>query len=267
MRVDERWRRLGWRHPLWDYIRFYTVVRGQKKDLRDRWIAKLKADKLEIVPDQPDQDVSIERGNAFLFFDYLEARDADFERANNALRTEEEALAFCKKMEVEAGTNVTQLPGLHQSTKSLIAGVTAVAKLVCNEKGKQLVASPQRRCTWLGDNNLHVTARNLDGAIPALINPAIVWEIKEYWGKTKGGSKMSDAVYECNLVGRELREFEERTGAKITHLVFVDGKEQWSHRQSDMRRFIDLFHQGLIDDLFVGREVETDWRETLSKLL
>jgi len=78
---------------------------------------------------------------------------------------------------------------------------------------------------------------------------------------------MSDAVYECNLVGRELREFEERSGAKITHIVFVDGKEQWSHRQSDLRRFIDLFHQGLIDYLFVGREVETDWQKTLSSLI
>jgi hypothetical protein len=117
------------------------------------------------------------------------------------------------------------------------------------------------------DNKLHVTARNLDGAIPSLANPGIVWEIKEYWGKTKGGSKMSDAVYECNLVGRELREFEERTKARITHIVFVDGKEQWSHRQSDLKRFIDLFHQGIIDYLFVGRDVETEWEETLDSLL
>ncbi len=78
---------------------------------------------------------------------------------------------------------------------------------------------------------------------------------------------MSDAVYECNLVGRELREFEERSGAKIEHIVFIDGREQWSYRQSDLRRFVDLFHQGLIDYLFVGREVETDWQETLSALL
>ena len=55
----------------------------------------------------------------------------------------------------------------------------------------------------------------------------MVWEIKEYWGKTKGGSKMSDAVYECALVGLELRDFEERTGApRVQHVVFVDGKDQ-----------------------------------------
>lgn len=264
MKIEQGWRRLGWRHPLWDYIRFYTVVRGQKRDLKEKWIASMQDARLEIVP---GQYIPIEPEDSRLFFKYLERRDQDFATATAALRTEEEALAFCKRMEVEAGTNVTQLAGYYQSSKSLIGGVAAVAQLVCDERGTQLVASPQRRCAWLVDNNLHVTARNLDGAIPSLANPAIIWEIKEYWGKTKGGSKMSDAVYECNLVGRELREFEERTGAKIEHVVFLDGKEQWSHRQSDLRRFIDLFHQGIIDHLFVGREVETDWRRTLASLL
>ncbi len=92
----------------------------------------------------------------------------------------------------------------------------------------------------------------------------MVWEIKEYWGKTKGGSKMSDALYECALVGRELREFEDRSGAqRVEHTVFLDGKDQWSHRQSDLKRFIDLFHQGLVDHLIVGREVETEWGKLL----
>jgi hypothetical protein len=103
--------------------------------------------------------------------------------------------------------------------------------------------------------------------VPSLANPAVVWEIKEYWGKTAGGSKMSDAVYECNLVGRELREFEERTGATIQHVVFLDGREQWLSRKSDLRRFVDLFHQRIIDHLIVGREIETEWARTLDRLL
>jgi hypothetical protein len=114
---------------------------------------------------------------------------------------------------------------------------------------------------------LHVTARNLDGAIPSLANPTIIWEIKEYWGKTSGGSKMSDAVYECHLVGRKLRDFEESAGISVAHIVFIDGKEQWSSRQSDLKRFVDLFHQGLIDYLFVGKDVEADWEPTLERLL
>jgi hypothetical protein len=112
-----------------------------------------------------------------------------------------------------------------------------------------------------------VTARNLDGAIPALTNPTVVWEIKEYWGKTKGGSKMSDALYECNLVGLELREFEEYAGLRVAHIVFLDGKEQWTVRRSDVVRFIDLHNQGLIDHLIVGREVENDWARILNAAL
>ena len=100
-----------------------------------------------------------------------------------------------------------------------------------------------------------------------LANPGIIWEIKEYWGKTSGGSKMSDAVYECHLVGMEIRHFEEKARCKINHVVFVDGKDQWAVRQSDLNRFIDLLNQGLIDYLFVGKAIETEWEPTLTSLL
>jgi hypothetical protein len=50
---------------------------------------------------------------------------------------------------------------------------------------------------------------------------------------------------------------------RVLHIVFIDGKEQWSHRKSDTKRFIDLFRQGIVDHLVVGREVETEWKELL----
>jgi hypothetical protein len=53
--------------------------------------------------------------------------------------------------------------------------------------------------------------------------------------------------------------FEAKSGIPIDHIVFVDGKEQWNSRKSDLLRFIDLHQQGLIDHLIIGREVETDW--------
>jgi len=86
-------------------------------------------------------------------------------------------------------------------------------------------------------------------------------------GKTLGGSKMSDAVYECHLVGVELRNFEESAKCKIAHVVFVDGKEQWAVRKSDFKRFLDLLNQGLIDHLFVGKDIETDWIPSLTQIL
>jgi hypothetical protein len=153
----------------------------------------------------------------------------------------------------------------------MVAAVTNIAKLVCERRSVEIVEAPQRRCVWLKDNSLHVSVRNLDGAIPALYRPEFVWEIKEYWGGGEGkagGSKMSDAVYECNLVGRELREFEDRTDhPQVYHIVFLDGKAQWGSRASDLKRMIDLFHQGIIDYLFIGRDVETEWGKTLESHL
>ncbi|MEW6636824.1 MAG: hypothetical protein AB1425_08420 [Actinomycetota bacterium] len=180
------------------------------------------------------------------------------------LRTEEEALAYCRSIGAEVRKVRTQSQDHHQSSAAMVAAVSYIAGEYCLECDLTFNKSPDRRCVWMVNNQLHVTARNLDGAIPSLDSPRMVWEIKEYWGKTKGGSKMSDALYECALVGRELREFEDRSGAqRVEHTVFLDGKDQWSHRQSDLKRFIDLFHQGLVDHLIVGREVETEWGKLL----
>jgi len=149
----------------------------------------------------------------------------------------------------------------------MVATVSWIANKVCEELGVTFNPAPQTRCVWLNEKGLHVTARNMDGSLPSLANPQIIWEIKEYWGVTSGGSKMSDAVYECHLVGRELREFEEHNGIKVAHVVFVDGKVQWTARKSDLKRFIDLLNRGFIDYLFIGSEVETAWESTLRHLI
>ena len=102
--------------------------------------------------------------------------------------------------------------------------------------------------------------------MPSLFNPRAVWEIKEYWGVRRGGSKMSDAIYECQLVGQELRAFEDLHGTHVVHYVFLDGREQWSHRRSDIRRAIDLLCMGLVDELIVGREVLSEWPRIVGEL-
>jgi hypothetical protein len=265
MKVRRKWRKLGWRHPLWDYVRFYSVVQKQKKGPGLAWIAKLKDD--HVLEIDPTSHIVLPPEHVKWFFAYLEDRQTDFEHAKGVLRTEEEAVAFCGTLGVTVSKVRTKSEEHHQSSSALVAAVSSIASRECVRRGVTVRLQPDRRCVWLVRNNLHVTSRNLDGAIPSLAAPSLVWEIKEYWGKTKGGSKMSDAVYECNLVGRELREFEEQTGAKVTHVVFLDGKMQWSHRGSDLRRFIDLFHQGIIDHLIVGREVESEWQGLLASSL
>lgn len=261
---DDTWKSLGWKHPVWDLSRYYCSLRSNTQ--RSSWVSDL-ANECMLRVGQSHR-LPVDADHVSKVCEYLEHRRSILTVSFHNLRTEEEAIGFCKSLGVEVGTTRTQSTDHHQASKALVGTVTAIAQSVCKSKGLSLDCNPQTRCVWCADNGLHITARNLDGAIPALINPRIVWEIKEYWGKTKGGSKMNDAVYECNLVGRELREFEERSLIdRVRHVVFVDGAEQWSHRRSDLARFIDLLHQGLIDCLIIGREVESEWRRYLVELL
>jgi hypothetical protein len=265
MKVNARWRKLGWRHPVWDMLRFYSVVRAQGKNIAREWRRKFEESAVLEVDDS--NSFAVDKEHVRLFCKYLDQQAADLQTANAALRDEAAAIAFAKGVKSKIRIIATQSADHHQSSAATVAAVSFIAEKVCKAKGLTCDTAPQRRCVWLFDNQLHVTARNLDGAAPALLFPKVIWEIKEYWGKTKGGSTMSDAVYECHLVGRELREFEERTNTAVAHVVFVDGRVQWSHRQSDLRRFIDLFHQGIIDQLLIGTEVETDWETLLESLL
>jgi len=209
----------------------------------------------------------MEKEHVDLLIQYLDFRQKELKRVFDLLRNEKQALKFCKQLGVTVSKTKTRNQDHHQSSKALIAAVTAITRSVCERKVVTFNSNPQTRCVWCSKKGLHVTARNLDGAIPALANPTVIWEIKEYWGLTSGGSKMSDAVYETNLVGSELREFEEHTGTKVVHIVFLDGQQQWSVRKSDLLRFVDLMHQGLIDYLLVGREVETEWESILVSFL
>jgi hypothetical protein len=213
------------------------------------------------------EPLPIDRSHVALLSEYLAERPKQLKRSMACLRTEREALAHCRANAIAVGKTQTQSKDHHQSSKALVACVSRIASAVCASLAVSVEINPQKRCVWCYQHKLHVTARNLDGAVPGLVNPVVVWEVKEYWGKTSGGSKMSDAVYECNLVGRELREFQERSGLAVKHIVFLDGIEQWNKRKSDLNRFLDLTNQGLIDYLFVGTEVESSWELTLRDIL
>jgi hypothetical protein len=252
----ERYSELPWNHDLWNLVRYFRSLRLGGENRALDWIATLRSE--ACLPDRKKK-FPIEPHLIELLVEYVHDSSALLKVALEALRIEKDALAFCKKQKFPVGSTKTRNQSHHQSSKALIAAVSGIARKVCADAGMEVDLDPQRRAIWFSDNGLHVSARNLDGAIPSLENPSAVWEIKEYWGKTSGGSKMSDAVYECHLVGLELRMFEAKSGIPIDHIVFVDGKEQWNSRKSDLLRFIDLHQQGLIDHLIIGREVETDW--------
>lgn len=256
------WRKLGWTDPFWELLRFYCSLRGMEQKHFLNKLSKGKAADAKWW-----ELLNLSATAAKLLVRYCSEREKLLKQALDALRTEEQAKAYCKSESIEWAITKTKSKDHHQSSKTLIATVGTIAQRVCKEFGETVDVDPYRRCIWCIDNHLHVTARNLDGAIPAVRDPYVVWEIKEYWGKTSGGSKMSDAVYECHLVGREIREFEKKSKHKISHIVFLDGKDQWNSRKSDLARFIDLHNQGLIDHLFIGRTIETEWESVLTELL
>lgn len=263
MRVDNRWRALGSSSPLWDLVRYYRSLRG--KVAGEQWLDEIGRWRRVRVSD--GSEFAIEPEHASVVGLYVQASLEDLRTCLSNLRTEEQALRHCRSRGLEVGVTRTQSSDHHQSAKAMIAAVSEIASSVSRRLRVSIVEDPQKRAVWCSERGLHATARNPDGAIPSLLNPCVIWEIKEYWGKTGGGSKMSDAVYECHLVGRELRDFESRTGPVAKHVVFLDGRDQWAARKSDMLRFIDLFHQGLIDHLIIGREVETEWEVLLTSLL
>lgn len=256
------WAELGHRHIMWELLRYFLSIRNTRQQAS--WLEQLKRDN---ALSTDTAQLPIPAGTVELLVDYLNARESVFSEAFDHLRTEAEANDFCSTNDIAVGVTATKSSDHHQSSKALVATVSSIAERACESRGLSIDPNPQRRCVWCNDQGLHVTARNLDGAIPSTANPRIIWEIKEYWGKTKGGSKMSDAVYECNLIGRELRDYEAESGSPVVHIVFVDGKDQWTARKSDLKRFIDLTYQGLIDHLFIGSEVETNWNTLLCNLL
>jgi len=262
----EAFSELGWKHPLWELLRFYrSMGRGEAK--KQEWLCLLKTQDLCAFPGYAASAIPIEKGISQLLDSYIKESAAQFEDTSGHLRTEKEAVSHCDRLGVSITKTTTRSADHYQSPKALVGAVTFIATEFCKQKGIQVDPNPQNRCVWISNDSMHVTTRRLDGAIPGLVNPVLLWEIKEYWGKTSGGSKMSDAVYECQLVGRELRDSEERIGFTATHVVFLDGLDQWGTRRSDFVRFMDLANQGLIDHLIVGSEVEVQWERLLAAKL
>jgi hypothetical protein len=191
------------------------------------------------------------------------AADALFAQA----RTEEEAQAdFAALSDEVVAKYGTQSADHHQSSKVMVQTVEVLTRAVCLERGLNVDVNPQKRAVVMSDQHIWVSPRRLDGAMPSLLNPVGLWEIKEYWGGTAGGSKMSDAIYECQLVGEELRAFEDMFGPRVYHYAILDGRQQWARRMSDLRRAVDLLCAGLLDELLVGEEVLIEWPRIVSHL-
>lgn len=193
-------------------------------------------------------------------------REAGAELLSKA-RTEEQALEDFAVLSNEVVKRYgTQSTDHHQSSKVMVQTVAVLTEAACLDEGLNVDVDPQKRATIVSASHIWTSPRRLDGALPSLLNPVGLWEIKEYWGGTSGGSKMSDAIYECQLVGAELRTFEDTGGPRVRHYAILDGAQQWAARQSDLRRAVDLLCSGLLDELLVGEEVLQDWPRIVREL-
>lgn len=87
-----------------------------------------------------------------------------------------------------------------------------------------------RGLVYVFDDENHIigaSSRRFDGAYPNIINPRIVWEIKEYYYATTFGSRVADGVYETQLDGYEFKDISQRSGEPITHVFFLDAYKTW----------------------------------------
>lgn len=120
-----------------------------------------------------------------------------------------------------------------------------------------------------GENNvIGASSRRFDGAYPSIINPKVVWEIKEYYYTTTFGSRIADGVYETQLDGHEFLDIASRINYKITHVFFIDGfRTWWIQGKSYLCRIVDMLNSGLVDEVIFGKEVFERWSTLLSEFI
>jgi len=129
------------------------------------------------------------------------------------------------------------------------------------------VNDPQKLCFIIdGQKVIKTFARRFDGALPSIKNPKAVWEVKEYYGTTSFGSRVADGVYETLVDGLEINQIT-IDKYKPKHFLFIDDKNTWwGMGKSYLCRIIDMLNMKLVDEVFFGKEVITEWPKTLKKL-
>ncbi len=127
----------------------------------------------------------------------------------------------------------------------------------------EFCAEPRGLCVATKDDlPVRTFSRWMDGAYPTVVNPAAVWEVKEYYGTKTFGSRVADGVYETMLDGEEFAEFAANGKKRILHYLIVDDYfTWWKCGRSYLCRIVDMLHSGLVDEVLFGREVLTRWPE------
>lgn len=151
------------------------------------------------------------------------------------------------------------------------AYLTCIVNLLTEQalEGRYFNYNPQGLIFVTEDNRpLRTFSRRMDGAYPSIVNPLVVWEIKEYYGTTTFGSRVADGVYETMLDGEEFAELRNYNGMDVKHYLIVDDHFTWWKKgKSYLCRIIDMLHMGLVDEVLFGKEVVTRWPEIVRSWL
>lgn len=146
--------------------------------------------------------------------------------------------------------------------KKAHAFLTGIVNMIveANAGGFPCNYDPRQLTTFtLGGAPVRTLARRVDGAFPSVINPLVLWEIKEYYYTTTFGSRVADGVYESLLDGMELEELRVSEGIDAKHVLVVDSHYTWWQcGKSYLCRMIDILHMGYVDEILFGREVVTE---------
>lgn len=146
MQVNAGWRALGWRHPVWDMLRFYSVVRTQKREIAAEWRRKLEGS--GVLEVDGSNSLAVDREHVRIFCQYLDGQEADLAAANALLCDEAAAIAFAEGVKAKIRTFATQSTDHHQSSAATVAAVSFLAEKVCKAKGS--AATPTRSAAASG---------------------------------------------------------------------------------------------------------------------
>jgi len=273
MKPLPRFTKYGYNDPFWFIIRYldiYEIIFTSVEDVKE--VVK-EASRKGVLEELRKLNILRKKDGGWELTDlgrevatYFEEREDQVSLALSNLRSLEEIEEDLARKGIRYVTRKTK-SGFFRSP--LASEVEKVVKEVCMARKIACELKPPNiyRPIIKTNKGIYPLIRQLDVLIPGMENPRVVIEVKEFWGEKKGGSKMSNAVYETYCIARELKDLEEICGWKTYHYVVTDGKEQWNKRRSDLIKLIDFLNRGLIDGLFVGRSACLELKEELKEVL
>src|SRR5262245_33663031 len=143
MTSHQRWVTLGWRHPIWELVRYYCAL-GKRKAEQRRWLDELQKTNMMTVGQAAN--LVIDPAIVKLFCEYLKDRELDYANVFAKLRTEDSAVKACKDRGEAVAYTTTKNQEHHQSPKAVVTLVNHIARKVCGAKGVTFEPNPNSRC-------------------------------------------------------------------------------------------------------------------------